>query len=124
MSKEGTGFLSKTVKGTLTVIIVSLVCVLLFAVVVKFFPLSKGTIKTINQFIKALAVVLGCIFSVEGKGGLFQGALIGLFGGMLTAFAFCLLGGYATEGFTLIYELAFGLVVGAIAGVIVVNVKN
>ena len=125
MQKEGNdNIFSIAIKGTLTVVIVSLVSVLAFAILVKLFPLSQGVVRTVNQFLKAMAVVLASVIAVKGSGGLFKGALIGAIGSVLTAILFSWVGGDMATLLTLICETAFGLIVGAIAGVIAVNLRK
>ena len=125
MRREGKeNVLSITVKGVLAVVIVSLISLLAFAFFVKFVPLSLSTIKIVNQFLKALSIIVASIFVVNGKGGLIKGALIGGIGSILSVVLFSCLGGNGVAFTTLLYESLFGLIVGAISGVIAVNFKK
>ena len=116
--------ISNVIRGTLSSLIAMLVAVLLFAVVVKFAYIDSSIIKTVNQFIKALSVFLGCFFSVRGGKGLIKGLLIGLISSALISLIFALFGGGINLGISFFIDLLFMSVIGLISGIIVVNVKK
>lgn len=120
---ENGGFLS-VVKGVGTAVIVTLVGVLIFAAVVKIAALNTSVIKAVNQFIKILSVFLGVSVSVRGKMGLIKGLAIGVVSTVVTYLLFTLIGGEISFGTPFFVDLLFGLIVGAISGVIVVNVRK
>ncbi len=124
MVNENGGFVKNIVKGVLGAVIVALVGVLIFAFIIKVACLNGGVIKSVNQFIKILAVFLGCAFSVRGKGGLIKGALIGMISMSVVYLLFALFGSKITFGAGFIIDIIFGLIVGAISGIITVNVKK
>ncbi len=121
---ENGGVVKNIVKGVLGAVIVALVGVLIFAFIIKVACLNGGVIKSVNQFIKILAVFLGCAFSVRGKGGLIKGALIGMISMAVVYLLFALFGSAITFGAGFIIDIIFGLIVGAISGIITVNVKK
>lgn len=116
--------ISNVIRGTLSSLIAMLVAVLLFAVVVKFAYIDSSIIKTVNQFIKALSVFLGCFFSVRGSKGLIKGLLIGFTSSALISLIFALFGGGISFGISFFIDLLFMSVIGLISGIIVVNVKK
>ncbi|MBE7086778.1 MAG: TIGR04086 family membrane protein [Clostridiales bacterium] len=116
-------FFTTVFSGAFLTLIISLVAVLIFSIVVKTANLQSGVIKGVNQFIKTLAVFLGCFFSIRGKLGFLKGILIGTLGLTLVFLIFSLLSGTWDMGLSFLIDLAFGGVVGLIAGVISVNVK-
>ena len=120
---ENGGFLS-VVKGVGTAVIVTLVGVLIFAAVVKIAALNTSVIKAVNQFIKILSVFLGVSVSVRGKMGLIKGLAIGVVSTVVTYLLFALIGGEISFGTPFFIDLLFGLIVGAISGVIVVNIRK
>ena len=117
-------FLLNVIKGIGTALIVALVGVLIFAAVVKIASLSETVIKSVNQFIKVLAVFLGCFFSVRGGKGLIKGAFIGAISTAIMQLLFAFFGGNVSFGLGFILDVVFTLIIGAISGVIVVNLRK
>lgn len=117
-------FFSGVIKGALFAIIVSLVSILLFAIIIKVAYLNTGVIKAVNQFIKILSVFLACTFCLGNRAGLIGGVLIGLIYTLVTYLLFALFLGQTNFGFTFIIEIIFMIVIGAIAGIISVNLKK
>lgn len=118
------GFLTHYVKGVLIGLTVSLACILVFAFVLKFVAVGDVGIKTVNQIIKMLSVVLACLAAVREDKGIVKGALIGL---SVIAFTYLLFGAISCSisfGLGTAIELAFGLVTGAISGILAVNCKK
>ena len=62
-------FLAQLVKGTLLGVIVTLVSVLIFAGIIKIATLNYTVIKSVNQFVKVIAVFIGCFFSTATSFG-------------------------------------------------------
>ena len=76
-----------------------------------------------NQFIKIISVFIGCLFSFSGVKGLIRGAITGLTVTVITYLIFLLFGA-ASFGTGFLIDLALLTVVGAISGIIAVNVKK
>ena len=112
------------VKCVLITLIVNIVGVLIFSLIVKLTSLGSGVIRPINQFIKMLAIFLGCFFSLREKHGLLKGTLVGVLGSGLTYLVFALISGKASLFSPFILDLLFGAIVGAISGILTVNVKK
>ena len=123
-SKGGLGFLQTIIKGSFTALITTLIAVLIFAGIIKATAFSSGIIKAVNQFIKILSVFLGCYFCVREQKGLVKGALIGVLSSLLTTLVFALICGTELSFSSIVLDALFLLIVGAICGVITVNVKN
>ncbi len=111
-------------KGAFLSLIVALVGVLIFSLVVKLASLNSNVIKPVNQFIKVLAIFLGCFFSLKGKMGFLKGCLCGLLGTAITFLVFALIGGNFSFGFSFIIDLLLGGAVGLLSGVIAVNLRK
>ena len=114
------------VKGSMISIAVSLVCILFFAFIVKLFGLSDSSLKIVNQIIKAVSILAGTFIALKnfGEKGLISGLAIGL---LYTFFAFMIfsaLNGSFNFGKSLLTDVIFGGITGAICGVICVNTKN
>ena len=122
---EKGAFFSSIIKAAALSVIVSLVGALIFALVLSLTNLDGGVIKTVNQFIKILAVFLGCFFFIKDNAGLFKGLISGALSAFITYLIFALVSGvginFGTEFFI---DLAFTAVIGAISGIIAVNVKK
>lgn len=99
-------------------------CTLIFSAIVKATLISEGTIKAINQFIKILSVFLGCFFAVRGKLGFLKGLLIGVVSIILSHALFSLISGNVFFGAQLWLDVIFALSIGAVSGILAVNVKK
>ena len=124
MREENNGFISVVISGVLTAVIISIVGVLLFALVISGSSLSNSVVKAVNQFIKILAVFLGCVFSLKGRQGAIKGGLVGIFATVLTYLLFALIAGETVQISKIIVDLALLFVVGAISGAIAVNLRK
>ena len=92
--EERAQFWKMTGRGVSLAIIVCLAAVLIFALVIQFTGLPESVIMPVNQFIKVLAIFIGCFFSLRGSKGWLKGGLVGLIAGGLTFLLFALLGGF------------------------------
>lgn len=122
--ERSNNFFSNLIKGVLTTVIITLLSVLIFAGVVKFAVLNSNVIKAVNQFIKIISIFLGTVFCVHGKMGLIKGILIGLIATIITYLIFALFGGELALKSKLIIDLIFTSVVGAISGIVAVNIRK
>lgn len=117
-------FIRDVGKGVLCATAAALLSVLLFALVIKLFSLPSSVIFPINQVIKAAALLLGCFFGVGREQGLFKGSLIGFFFMFVTYFLFLFLGGMQNFSPLFFLELLFGAVIGALGGILAVNIRK
>lgn len=120
---EDKNFYISLLKGILISVIISLVAVLVFGLIVKWFSLPDATIKPVGIFIKIIAIFLGVFFSVKGGGGLIKGVIIGGLSFLITALLFLIIGGESFS-FKIIWEVLLAMVVGGIAGTLAVNVRK
>ena len=107
-------FLTSVIKATALSLISSLVGILLFALIVKLVALSDGTVKTVNQFIKVIAVFIGCFFSVKGKLGIVKGGVSGALCTVLLYAVFALMSGSGIFSVQTLADMLFTAVVGGI----------
>ena len=112
------------IKGSATAIIITLIGILVFAFIVKVAFLNSGVIKAVNQFIKVLSVFLGCFVFVRESKGFIKGGLIGGITAVIVYLIFALMGGGISFGVSFIVDLIFQVMVGAISGVISINLKK
>ncbi len=117
-------FIRDVGKGVLCATAAALLSVLLFALVIKLFSLPSSVIFPVNQVIKAAALLLGCFFGVGREQGLFKGSLIGFFFMFVTYFLFLVLGGMQNFSPLFFLELLFGAVIGALGGILAVNIRK
>lgn len=117
------GFIAK---GTLIALCVSLVLVLIFAFILKFTNISDSVINPINQVIKGISIFLGVFIGLKKckELGLVSGLLIGFIYTLLAFLVFSLLSGSFVFDITLLTDSVFGAVIGAICGIISVNIKK
>ncbi len=114
------------VKGTLIALCTSLVLVLVFAFILKFTNISDSVINPINQVIKGVSIFLGVFIGLKKckELGLVSGLLIGFIYTLLAFVVFSLLSGSFVFDITLLTDSVFGAVIGAICGIISVNIKK
>ena len=115
---------SMLLKGVTLTILVTLSCILIFALIVKWAMPSQSVIKGINQFLKIFSIFIGVFFSIRGRLGFLKGGLVGLFSTVLTFVLFALVGGEKVSVGAFFIDCVFGLIVGAVCGVIAVNRKD
>lgn len=113
-------------KGCLIAIAISLVGILFFAFVIKLFGLTDNWIKPINQIIKVISIMVATWFAFkkDTKNGLIKGIIIGLCYTILAFVIFSILNGTFCVDKSLLTDILFGTITGAICGVITVNFKS
>lgn len=109
-------------RATLIAVIISLISVLIFGIVIKLTDVPDGIILPINQVIKVISVLLGCIigFKQKEKGAL-KGAVVGTLYTALSVLIFWIICGSPKGSFSWADALT-GVISGVIAGIIAVNV--
>ena len=118
--------LMTVLKGSLTAVVVSLVGILFFAFVIKLFGLTDSVLRPVNQVIKGISILLGSYFGLKKnkENGLLSGLLIGLLYTVIAFVVFSLLNGGFSFDKTLLSDIIFGGIMGAICGVVAVNLKK
>ncbi len=111
-------------KGVVSTILVTLICVLLFALVVKISTMPSQVIKWVNQFLKIFALFIGVFFTIKGKVGFIKGGVVGLVSTLITFLLFKLISGQSATFLSVFLECVFCSLIGAIFGVLAVNRKN
>ena len=119
----GNGFFT-IVKATLLALAVSLLSAVVFAVILRAAPCKDGTVYTVNQVIKALALAVGVLTLVRGEKGWLKGGVTGLLFTALSYLAFSAIGGDFSLSWLVLLELITAFFVGAIAGALAVNWKK
>ena len=125
MSTESkAGFLPSVIRGALIALITALVGVLVFSFIIKIAVLNASVIKTVNQFIKVLSIFLGCMIASGDTLGFIKGIFIGGLSSALIYLVFSLIFGQVQFGIGFVLDIIFSAVIGAISGVISVNLKK
>ncbi len=114
------------IKGSLISLSFSLVGILIFAFILRFAPISDNLIAPINQVIKGVSILIGTLWALRKvrEMGLISGLLIGFVYTVLAFVAFSILDGHFEFSKTLLNDILFGSIIGAICGIIAVNFKK
>lgn len=116
----------RLLRGLLASIGVTLVCVLLFALLMQWLKPSDNAIRVVNQLIKLSAIFAG-VWMMVGRGGergLALGALLGLCYMGLGVGLFALLSGQQLPFTAYLSDIAMGIAGGGICGALVQNVRR
>lgn len=116
-------FIWEVFRAVIAAVIFSLAAVLIFALIIKLFLLPSSVITIVNRVIKAVAVFGGCLLFIKEERGIFKGAAAGVLAVAVTYLIFAAIAG---SGFTYLFfaELLFGCAIGAISGIIAVNIRK
>ena len=119
-------FWSSIIKGALVALSVSLISILVFAFIMRFVSVADSAIKPINQVIKILSVMIGVFVGLKKSRemGLISGLLVGILYTIIAFISFSILDGSFSFSATLINDLLFGAITGAICGIIFVNFRR
>ena len=116
-------FLFDLVRGTIISVLVSLALVLIFALIVNLTEVPDAVIAPVNQAIKVVSLLLGALVGIrEKKQGVFKGAICGLLYTLLSILIFGLISNNVRFNVVSLIDVALGIVIGAISGIIAVNV--
>ena len=123
---KNNGVLIAVLKGSLISVVVSLIGILFFAFIIKMFGITDQFLRPVNQVIKAISILLGVFDGLKKyrEKGLVLGLAIGLVYTLLAFLVFSALNGNFNFDKTLLTDILFGGIMGAICGVIAVNLKG
>ena len=116
----------RLLRGLLASIGVTLVCVLLFALLMQWLKPSDNAIRVVNQLIKLGAIFVG-VWVMVGRGGergLALGALLGLCYMGLGVGLYALLSGQQLPFTACLSDIDMGIAGGGICGALVQNVRR
>ena len=119
----GNGFFT-VVKATLLALAVSLLAALAFAVILRVSGMGERWIYTINQVLKAISVMVGVFVFIQGEKGWLKGGCAGVSFTGLSYLALSAIGGDFSLGWLILLEVFTAFLVGAISGILAVNVKK
>lgn len=113
-------------KGSFWALSCALLCILVFAFIIKYTSISTSAIQPINQVIKGLSILVGCFVfgkKVNTKGYLW-GAVIGVLFTILAFIVFSILDGSFSINLNFLTDLVFGAIMGAFAGIICISLRK
>ena len=112
------------VKGVACALIISLLGAIIFAVILRACALSDKVIYPITQTIKWVALSVGVLLFTRGEKGWLKGGIVGLLFTAVSYLAFSAIGNQFSLSWLILAELVFALFIGALSGIIAVNVKR
>lgn len=127
LTKSKPNFWGTVLKGSFYAITFSLIFVLVFAFLLRFFAFGEGLITVIVEIIKGLSILMGTIIAMKKtkEMGFLTGLMIGVSFTLFAFVLFSILDSFTFEfSRTLLNDLLFGSLIGGISGVIAVNMKN
>ena len=107
--------------------IAMIIAVLLVAAVsatLLYFGVNERTVYAVNQGVKVISILLGCLCGLREEKGFLKGLGVGLLFTALSYLAFSAIGGDFSVGWLILLELATAFLVGAISGILTVNLKK
>ena len=112
--------------GTLLAIASTLIMILLFALIIRYFNISDGAIFPVNQVIKVISLFLGVliVFKKCNNNGFVKGILLGVLYYLFSTIVFSILQGGFSFKINNLYDLLLTTLIGGIIGIIVVNIKK
>lgn len=112
------------IKGALISLSATLIMILLFAVLIRFFNIPDGWIFPINQVIKVASIVLGLIAMLKAnrEQGFLKGVFLGAFYFVLSFFIFSILQGNFSISIKNLYDFLLTTLMGGLVGIILVNI--
>lgn len=117
--------LKDILKGVIFALVVSIVCVLLYAIVVKFLMMSDTTILIGNTVIKLVSILVGTFFAFNhAENGVVKGVTVGILYAVFSHFIFSAISGSKLFAGLDLLGCAFCAIVGVISGIIAVNVRK
>lgn len=119
---NGNGFWG-VLKGVGFAMATSFLAVVVFACILRVKPCSDKTVYFVNQAIKGASVLLGTLLFVRGEKGWLKGGGIGALFTAVSYLTFSIVGGTFSLSALAVAELFLGVFVGAVAGMIAVNLK-
>ncbi len=125
-SDEKKGNVKPIIKGVLVALAISLVAILLFAFLLRWTNISDSIIAPVNQVIKGVSIFLGVFFGLKKvkQNGIINGLIIGFLYTIVAFLVFSLLDGAFCFDKSLLNDILFGTIIGAICGIICVNLKK
>ena len=113
-------------KGALISVIISLICILIFAFFIKIIGISDSLILPINQVIKFVSIFFGVKVSLKKnkEKGFLKGLIIGFVYTLLAFAIFSILSKNFCFDKSLFNDVLFGTIGGILCGILLVNLRE
>ncbi|MDR0697288.1 MAG: TIGR04086 family membrane protein [Christensenellaceae bacterium] len=119
------GAILDILKASLLSLVICLILALILSILIKLIGLSEKTIFPLVQIVKLLSVSGGIIIGFKEKfGGAWKGCVTGLLFSLTSIFVFLILGGKLSSSSFSFYEIASGVSIGMITGIVSVNLRQ
>ena len=111
------------VRSVLYALVVSVFLVLGVALIIRYTSINSEALEYINQGVKVISIFIGMMIGIKSAElGIIKGAIVGLLYTLISYLVFMLL---STTGNALsIFDILLGTIIGAITGVLLVNIKS
>ena len=121
MKDSKSSLIFNMLKGIFISLLISLTCILIFALVIKFVGVPQNLIQPINQIIKFVSILFGVksMYRHSTSKNIFTALLLGGIYTLLALLIFSILNKNFTFEMTMLTDMLFGAVAGFISGVIV-----
>lgn len=106
------------IKGMVTSLVMCILSILIYAVVLKSFSMSDGSIPYFNQVIKILGILITAYYSVKNSEKLYMGLIGGVVFIIITYLLFSAINGSAGQPAVLGADIIMGGVIGTVFGII------
>ncbi len=103
---------------------ISLLYAVLFATLLRSFPIADKAVYPINQTAKQIFIFLGAFLFIKGDKGFLKGIAVGLLFTALSYLTFSAIGGDFSLSWLLIIEVLLSTATGLLGGVLAVNCKR
>ena len=119
-SKPQKAAVGKSIKGAVFALVVTVVCVLIFAVIVKQAGLSNEEIGAVNQTIKVVCIFLAALIASRNvsEGKILAGIMAGAIYVVLGYLTFSLIDGQFGDIMMMFADLVMGVVIGMLTAMV------
>lgn len=123
-SDEKKNLILSVLSGTIVAISITLILILIFALLIRFFNISDIWIFPVNQIIKVISMFVGAVVFLKKhrEKGFLKGILLGVTYYLLSYIVFSILQGGFTLSISNVYDLILTTLMGGLVGIIVVNI--
>jgi len=113
-------------KGGIIAVAITLVFILIFALIIKFFTISNSVIFPINQVIKVVSLFIAMLIVTKGQKerGLVKGMLLGLVYFLVSFIIFSILQQSFSIEMNNVYDMLLTSLMGGIVGLISVHISK
>lgn len=123
-TRKNNNLIITTIKGVIPSIILTLILILVFALLIRFFNIPDTWIFPVNQAIKFISLFVGIILALKSikEKGFMVGTLIGIFYSISSFLLFSILRGNFTFSLSNVYDILLTMLAGGLIGIISVNI--